>query len=108
MVLGVLCALGVIERATIASLIPGHTHEDIDGLFSNLSKPLKSRAGEHVSRTWAEIWACALRVYPGWNVPTTKKPGPTGVSEIHFVWKLKEAFSQGSEWRTRPCLHPGL
>jgi hypothetical protein len=108
MMLGVLCTLGVIERATIASLIPGHTHEDIDGLFSVLSKALKCRAGEHVCRSWTEIWKCALRVYPGWSAPTEKKPGPTGVSEIHFVWKLKEVFGQGSGFGTRPCLHPGL
>lgn len=108
MVLGVLCALGVIERATIASLIPGHTHEDIDQLFSVLSKALKSRAGEQVHRSWTEIWNCALRVYPGWDSLTTKKPGPTGVSDIRFVWKLKEAFGQGPECTYRPCLSPGL
>ncbi len=106
--LGVLCALGIIEKAIIASLIPGHTHEDIDALFSVLTKALHSKADNRVYQTWGEIMECAHRVYPGWDVPTARMPGPTGVSELSFVWKFKEAFSQGPEFDVRPCLSPGL
>lgn len=55
MMLSTLMSLGWIDRATIASLIPGHTHEDIDALFSELWKALKTKNGNAVYRTWSEI-----------------------------------------------------
>ncbi len=105
--LGVLCALGVVDCVIIASLIPGHTHEDIDALFSVLTKSLKTRSGERCSRTWNEIMVKATEVYPGWTSKVSRKPGPIGVADIPFVWRFKEAFGQG-DFPFRSSLSPNL
>lgn len=108
MMLALLVALDVIETATIASLIPGHTHDDVDAFFSRLWKALKTRAGVTECRTWNEILRRACEVFPGWHVPSNDKVGPAGVTTIGFVWKFRELFAQGSGYSTRPCLSPKL
>jgi hypothetical protein len=108
MLLALLVSLDFCDSVTIASLIPGHTHDDVDSFFSRLWKALKTRAGVVECRTWREILARACEVFPGWHMATTDKVGPAGVTLIAFVWKLRELFGQGSGCSTRPCLSPKL
>ncbi len=106
--LALLVCLGIVERVTIASLIPGHTHEDIDAFFSRLWKALKTGAGIRTYRTWQEIVKCAQIVFPGWCNLTLGKVEAAAVTTIPFVWCFGKLFAQGTGHATRPCLSPGL
>ncbi len=106
--LSLFVCLGIVERVTIASLIPGHTHEDIDAFFSRLWKALKTRAGVRSHRTWSEMLECAQNVYPGWHNVTLGKIEASGVAAIPFVWKFGQLFGQGSGHSNQPCLSPKL
>ena len=106
--LALFVSLGIVERVTIASLIPGHTHEDIDAFFSRLWKSLKTGAGVRSHRSWAEIMDCARSVYPGWCNLTLGKIEASAVSTIPFVWRFQELFGQGPGHAARPCLSPRM
>eukprot|EP00111_Clytia_hemisphaerica_P011762 TCONS_00034543-protein len=46
-----LVARGLVDKVRLSFLMVGHTHEDIDQLFSNISKSLKT----HEARTMDEL-----------------------------------------------------
>jgi hypothetical protein len=106
--LALLVCLGIVERVTIASLIPGHTHEDIDAFFSRLWKGLKTAVGARAHRTWAEMMRCAKCVYMGWTNLTSGTIEASGVATIPFVWRLNDLFGQGQGHATKPCLSTGM
>lgn len=108
MLLALLVSLDIVDEVTIASLIPGHTHDDVDAFFSRLWKALKTRAGVMECRTWGEILARACEVFPGWHVPSDDKVGSAGVTTIAFVWRLRELFGQGNGCSIQSCLSPQL
>lgn len=77
----------------LSSLVPGHTHEDIDAFFSRLWKALKTRAGILAAHCWSAIFAKILQVYPGWNVIVNGFR--SGVVVLDYVWQFQRLFGQG-------------
>jgi hypothetical protein len=90
-------SLGWFDRVTIASLLPGHTHEDIDMLFSMLWRRLKKPDGAATVLTWPEIIRSAQDVYCGWDQPPPagSAAGRVQISEIGAVASFQQAFGLG-------------
>lgn len=59
----VLIGLGWFKRATIASLIPGHTHVDVDTIFSVFRRALASDSYK-ANLSWPELLRVLQHAYP--------------------------------------------
>ena len=112
--IGILLCLGWFDRVTIASLIPGHTHEDIDALFSMLWKALKATQAAKHCLTWPEMMDVARRVYTGWadSRPSRNVIGKVQISEVPAVYMFQKLFGLG-KWggkirRTQTTSSPAM
>lgn len=97
MLLGLLLALNWIDRVTICSLIPGHTHEDIDALFSMFRKALNNKEFAKC-QTWAEIIERCKTVYYGWSASsrTDTAAGCIEILQIDEVFDFLSVFGIGA------------
>lgn len=95
--IGILLSLGWFDRVTIASLIPGHTHEDVDGMFSMLWKGLKATEAAKHCLTWPEMMRVAYQTYNGWAVPLASHNvvGKIQISEVSAVHMFQQLFGLG-------------
>lgn len=99
---GVLLLMGWTKRITIASLIPGHSHCDIDALFSIFWRKLHSSA--YCDRmTWNEVAPVFFEAYPGLG-----KEGNKTVRLIDRVFKFRAWFGlcdscEGEKVGIRSC-----
>jgi hypothetical protein len=83
-----LITIGKFEMVTIASHFPGHTHEVIDTLFSELRRAIAAAASG--SLTWTEIVDIAKRIYHG--EATSAKHGPVLYKEVQTMYDLDSFF----------------
>jgi hypothetical protein len=81
-------AIGTFDRVTIASHFPGHTHEAVDAMFSELRRALKAHS-DSGTLTWEEILTIAQKTF---QVNTTAKHGPVHVVEPDCVFDLDKYF----------------
>lgn len=105
LLLGCLLVFGWVKQVTIASLIPGHTHVDIDGVFSIFWKKYRSGKGK-TCRVWSEIRPLLSKAYPGWGVTSSTAKVPIDVVEIDHAWNFSEWF--GRKGLGSDCLHPSM
>jgi hypothetical protein len=82
-------AIGVFEKVTIASHFPGHTHEVVDAMFSELRRALaaQSHAG---TLSWDEIVKIAHLTF---RSDTAAKHGPVRVVEADCIFDLDKFFA---------------
>lgn len=79
-----LVAIGWFDKVTIASHFPGHTHEVIDAVFSELRRRL--HIGRTGPQTYEEIQKIAREVYSG--KPTLAKHGPIDCTEADVIYNF--------------------
>jgi hypothetical protein len=82
-------SIGTFEKVTIASHFPGHTHEAVDAMFSELRNALtaNSKSG---TLSWEQIVAIARKTY---TMNTTAKHGPVHVVEPDCIFDLDKFFA---------------
>lgn len=104
---GLLIALGWVEDATVASLIPGHTHVDVDALFSVFWKKYRSGIGRR-ARTWTEIKRVLSDAYPGWQSRSSEAKIPVKIEEVSVAWKFSKLFNREPSSGFKTCLNKDM
>jgi hypothetical protein len=104
LVLGLCIALGWLDVVKILCLIPGHTHIDVDALFSLLRRLLKQ--GRHCNAvSFADFVAAGRDAYPG--VDTGSAFGVSHFTQLTTLFRWKDFFGHALPGAQR-CLSKSM